>query len=164
MNTPDPAQQIQNPKSKIQSQDVSAVLADLREEIRERRTRLALRDPDNPHARNLAELRRSVDALNDLWFVSAHLPITWDVRVFGRLLSYTKRVVRLLLRWYINPIVEQQNRFNSAAARAFTEMNAYQERMTREWLLLEERVAKLEQAAGSGQPEAGAGAQEPAPE
>ena len=82
--------------------------------------------------------------MNDTWYVSAHLPITWDLRIVGRLGAYTKRLVRLLLRWYINPIIEQQNRFNSAAARAVTEMNAYQERMTREWQLLEERVAALE--------------------
>ena len=126
--------------------DVASVLSELRQQVRERRARLALRDPDNPHARNLAELRRSVDAVNDLWFVSAHLPITWQVRVVGRLLAYAKRAVRLLLRWYINPIVEQQNRFNSATARAITEIDAYQERMTREWLLLEERVARLEKS------------------
>ena len=54
-------------------------------------------------------------------------------------------MVRVLLRWYINPIVEQQNRFNSATARAITEITAYQERLTREWQLLEERIAKLEE-------------------
>ena len=125
---------------------VAEVLDDLREQVRERRARLALDDPENPHARNIAELRRSVDTVNDVWFVSAHLPITWEVRVFGRLLAYAKRATRLLLRWYINPIVEQQNRFNSATARAITEISAYQERMTREWLLLEERVARLEES------------------
>jgi hypothetical protein len=133
MDSPEPAQ------------DVSAVLAELREQIRERRARMSVDDPNDPHALNLAELRRSADAVNDTWFVSAHLPITWDLRVAGRLGAYTKRLVRLLLRWYINPIVEQQNRFNSATARAIVEINAYQERMTREWQALEERVAKLEE-------------------
>ncbi|MFL5732739.1 MAG: hypothetical protein ACJ78Q_06015 [Chloroflexia bacterium] len=124
--------------------DVSAVLAELREQVRERRARMAISDPSDPHALNLAELRRSADAVNDTWFVSAHLPVTWDLRVVGRLGAYIKRLVRLLLRWYINPIVEQQNRFNSATARAIVEINAYQERMTREWQILEERITKLE--------------------
>ena len=92
-----------------------------------------------------AEKRRSVESVNDTWFVSAHLPITWERRIVGRLNAYTKRLVRLLLRWYINPIVEQQNRFNSAVARTTVEMLAYQERMTREWQELEERVVKLEE-------------------
>jgi hypothetical protein len=133
MDSPEPAQ------------DVSAVLAGLREQVRERRARMAVNDPDDPHALNLAELRRSADAVNDTWFVSAHLPITWDLRVVGRLGAYTKRLVRLLLRWYINPIIEQQNRFNAATARAIVEINAYQERMTREWQVLEERIARLEE-------------------
>ena len=124
--------------------DVSAILAELREQVRERRARMAVDGSNDPHALNLAELRRSADAVNDTWFVSAHLP-TWDLRVVGRLGAYTKRLVRLLLRWYINPIVEQQNRFNAATARAIVEINAYQERMTREWQALEERIERLEE-------------------
>jgi hypothetical protein len=125
--------------------DVAAILADLREQIRERRARLSMGDKGGPTELNLAELRRSVEAVNDTWFVSAHLPITWEKRIVGRLNAYAKRLVRLLLRWYINPIVEQQNRFNSAVARTSVEMLAYQERMAREWQDLEERVAKLEE-------------------
>lgn len=125
--------------------DVAAILAELREQIRERRARLTVGDASDPHALNLAELRRSVESVNDTWFTSAHLPITWETRIVGRLGAYTKRVVRVLLRWYINPIVEQQNRFNSAVARTTVEMFAYQERMAREWQDLEERVAKLEE-------------------
>ena len=130
--------------------DVSAILAELREQVRERRERMSVNEPGDPQALNLAELRRSADAVNDTWFVSAHLPITWDRRVIGRVGAYTKRLVRLLLRWYINPIVEQQNRFNAATARAIVEINAYQERMTREWRALEERIGRLEEQVGKG--------------
>jgi len=122
----------------------ATILSELREQVKERRARFTYSNADDPHALNLAELRKSADAVNDTWFVSAHLPVTWDLPVVGRLGSYTKRLVRILLRWYINPIVEQQNRFNSAVARAIVEISAYQERMTREWQLLEERVERLE--------------------
>lgn len=124
--------------------DTASILSDLREQVKERRARFTYTDADDPHALNLDALRKSADAVNDTWFVSAHLPVTWDLPVVGRLGSYTKRLVRILLRWYINPIVEQQNRFNSSVARAIVEITAYQERMTREWQLLEERVARLE--------------------
>ena len=130
--------------------DAAAILSELREHIRERRSQLASNDPNDPHALSLAELRRTVEAVNDTWYTSAHLPITWNVRIVGRLLAYAKRIMRILLRWYINPIVEQQNRFNSAAARAITVMTSYQERMTREWFLLEEKVARLEHALVEG--------------
>ncbi|MEO5953984.1 MAG: hypothetical protein ABIQ44_16095 [Chloroflexia bacterium] len=125
--------------------DVAATLAELREQIRERRARFTMSDPNDPHALNLAELKKSVEAVNDSWFVSAHLPITWETRIVGRLGAYTKRLARLLLRWYINPIIEQQNRLNSAVARTLVEMAAYNERLTREWQTLEERVEVLEE-------------------
>ncbi len=121
--------------------DVAEILADLRAQIRERRSRFT---GDEAGGLNLEALRHSIESVNDTWFVSAHLPVTWDMRIVGRLGAYAKRTVRVLLRWYINPIVEQQNRYNSASARAIIEMYAYQERMAREWQLLEERVAQLE--------------------
>ena len=124
--------------------DTASILSELREQVKERRARFSYTNTDDPHALNLDALRKSADAVNDTWFVSAHLPVTWDLPVVGRLGSYTKRLVRVLLRWYINPIVEQQNRFNSSVARAIVEITAYQERMTREWQLLEERVDQLE--------------------
>lgn len=124
--------------------DTASILSELREQVKERRARFSYTNADDPHALNLDALRKSADAVNDTWFVSAHLPVTWDLPVVGRLGSYTKRLVRILLRWYINPIVEQQNRFNSSVARAIVEITAYQERMTREWQLLEERVERLE--------------------
>ncbi len=130
--------------------DVAAILSELREQIRERRSRLTMGEGSDPHALNLAELRKSVELVNDTWFVSAHLPITWEARIVGRLGAYSKRLVRVLLRWYINPIIEQQNRFNSAVARTTVEMFAYQERMAREWQELEERVARLEQVLLEG--------------
>ena len=55
--------------------------------------------------------------LSDLAIVSAHLPITWSKPVVGRLIALSKRATRLMLRWYINPIVEQQNSFNEALVR-----------------------------------------------
>lgn len=130
--------------------DAAAVLSSLRDEVRARRSRMAAIDEGDPHALNLAELRRSAEAVNDAWFVSAHLPITWDLPLAGRVGAYTKRVVRVLLRWYINPIVEQQNRFNSTTARAVTELSAYEERMTREWQILDERIAALEKEIREG--------------
>ena len=130
--------------------DIATILSELREQIKERQARLAVDDPNDPHALNLAELKRSVEAVNDTWFVSAHLPVTWDKRIVGRLGAYSKRAVRVLLRWYINPIVEQQNRYNSAVARTLVEMTAYHERLTREWQALEERVARAEERVTTG--------------
>jgi hypothetical protein len=126
---------LSNPK------EVAAALEEIRARVRARRARLGTEAGGDF---NLLELRKAVDELNDAWFVSAHLPVTWDTPVIGRLGAYAKRIVRIMLRWYINPIVEQQNRFNSAATRAAVELNAYAELLTRRHSDLEARIAALE--------------------
>lgn len=63
--------------------------------------------------------------------VSAHLPVTWETPVVGRALALAKRVTRLGLRWYINPIVEQQNAFNDAVVRALATLEARQQELMR---------------------------------
>jgi hypothetical protein len=121
---------------------VATALEEIRERVRVRRARLSSEDAGSNV--NLLELRKAVDELNDAWFVSAHLPVTWETPIVGRVGAYTKRIMRIMLRWYINPIVEQQNRFNSAATRAAVELNAYAELLTRRIGELEERIARLE--------------------
>ncbi len=123
--------------------EAAAALAQVREQIRARRSRLS--SEDAPGGVSLVALRQSVDQVNDLWLVSAHLPITWSVPGVGTAIAYLKRATRLLLRWYINPLVEQQNRFNSAVARALVEHTTYQAHLTREWQLLDERLRGLEE-------------------
>jgi hypothetical protein len=57
--------------------------------------------------------------------VNPHLPIawpTWPKGVWPKVEALAQKVVRRLLRWYINPIVEQQNQFNQAVAQALEEM------------------------------------------
>jgi len=137
-------------ESKLTDEQVAATLAEIRAKVQARRARLSSEESValGSRAFNLTELRKAVDELNDHWFVSAHLPMTWDTPLVGRLGSYTKRVVRILLRWYINPIVEQQNRFNAVTARAAVELNAYAELLTRQQAELEERIAALEQGLG----------------
>jgi hypothetical protein len=129
-------------------QEVAAALEEIKERVRTRRARLTSEQAGSDF--NLLELRKAVDELNDAWFVSAHLPVTWETPLVGRLGAYTKRIIRILLRWYINPIVEQQNRFNSATTRAAVELNAYAELLTRRISELEDKLAALE----DGQPDA----------
>ena len=76
----------------------------------------------------------------DFAHISAHFPLMWRVPVIGRGLSLVKRVVRLLLRWYINPIVDQVNDFNTATVTALNTLAARQE-------ALAARIAALEIAS-----------------
>jgi len=118
-------------------EDIAATLNALREEVQLRREKL--------HGAELSELRGMVRQVNEGWNVSAHLPITWGgPPLLGRGLAYAKRATRLLLRWYINPIVEQQNNFNASISRSLIQVSAYLEQLTREGYALEQRIAALE--------------------
>lgn len=104
--------------------EVEATLAALKRQVRERQG-LAPDGPDEPPGEARSALTEAMDAAH----ISAHTPILWDVPVIGRGIALTKRTVRLLLRWYINPIVDQQNDFNAAVVRALAELSAEVERL-----------------------------------
>ena len=111
-------------KRRLPQAEVEATLAAIKRRVRERQG-LAPDGPDEPPADARSALTEAMDAAH----ISAHTPILWDIPVVGRGIALTKRTVRLLLRWYINPIVDQQNDFNAAVVRVLAELAAEQERL-----------------------------------
>ena len=97
--------------------DVGAILAQLRADVRA--TRSSLSDA-TAHAAalgvDLDELRAAVAEVEALRAVSAHWPLTWRTPR-ERVQVFVQRLIRRALRWYIAPIVEQQNAYNNAVAR-----------------------------------------------
>jgi hypothetical protein len=79
----------------------------------------------------------------DLAHISAHFPIMWRIPIAGRVFSLVKRVMRIGLRWYINPIVDQINDFNEATITALNTLAARQE-------ALAARIAALELGGEQG--------------
>lgn len=61
---------------------------------------------------------RAIERVAQAAVVNAHWGIASSVPVFGRVIVLTQRAMRIGLRWYINPIVEQQNAFNRATLAA----------------------------------------------
>jgi DNA-directed RNA polymerase subunit K/omega len=64
----------------------------------------------------------AVEEAARLSVVNAHWGIASDLPIIGPILVLARRAARLALRWYINPIVEQQNAFNEAVVRALYEL------------------------------------------
>src|SRR5262249_52651403 len=62
------------------------------------------------------ELQRSLDEIELHRVVSAHWPLIGRTAP-QRIIALVNKLVRRYLRWYINPIVEQQNAYNDAVAR-----------------------------------------------
>jgi SAM-dependent methyltransferase len=102
--------------------DVAAVLRDLKAEVRRQRHELrgagaiAAEDWLGP---------ASLDAVQSTARVNPHLPIAWPEwppGIVPKVVAVLQKVTRRLLRWYINPIVAQQNEFNTAAAQALVDL------------------------------------------
>ena len=112
---------------RLSGAEVEATLAAIKRRVRARHG-LPPDGPDGEPDPGRGALSEAMDRAH----ISAHFPILWEVPVAGRGLALTKRVARLLLRWYINPIVDQQNDFNAAAVRALSELAAGQEQLRAE--------------------------------
>ncbi|MCG8350800.1 MAG: hypothetical protein MI924_23765 [Chloroflexales bacterium] len=96
--------------------DVATILEELRAGVRARRQALG-GGADTPSSALERQLQRCAEQLEITRVVSAHWPL--EGRTFyQRAWAMVHKVVRRYLRWYINPIVEQQNAFNEVTARA----------------------------------------------
>ena len=98
-------------------EQVAELLQQLKQEISYHRRVLADTSADDK-VLGLARLA-ALDRVHAAARVNSHLPIawpTWPRGVWPKIEALAQKVVRRLLRWYIDPIVEQQNRFNAAVA------------------------------------------------
>lgn len=98
--------------------DVAATLRALKDEVRQQRHRLQGKGAIAAETWiDEADLQRVQATAR----VNPHLPIAWPEwppGVIPKVVAFLQKVTRRLLRWYINPIVEQQNEFNAAVAAA----------------------------------------------
>jgi hypothetical protein len=97
--------------------DVSAILNQVREEVRARR-QPPPGDEDTSEAYDAlnCQLQKCAEQLEITRVISAHWPLE-SRSLPQRAYNLVNKVVRRYLRWYINPIVDQQNEFNDVTAR-----------------------------------------------
>ena len=93
---------------------MALIFETLRAEVRARRQLVG--DGGKERSALERQLQRCAEQLEITRVVSAHWPLDGRTPV-ERVLVLIHKVVRRCLRWYINPIVEQQNVFNDGAAR-----------------------------------------------
>lgn len=91
--------------------DVAAVIAELRHKLAR-----PAQTPDQSAELERQALQEALHEMELTRVISAHLPLVGHGLV-GRVIALTQKIIRRLLRWYINPIVEQQNAFNDATLR-----------------------------------------------
>jgi hypothetical protein len=111
--------------------DVAALFARLKEEVRGSGRRLR----DDPTA---TQVRLSVrDRAERLWPVSADRPIVGKG-------GPVKRLLRRLMRWYVEPLAADQRAFNDAVLRLLDDLSERVDRSLDAVRALEERVERLE--------------------
>lgn len=100
--------------------DVEAILAQLRADVRAAQGMLS-GDQSSADALGVDwnELHDALAEVEALRAVSTQWPLTWRTPR-ERAQVFVQRVIRRALRWYITPIVEQQNAYNNAVARTLT--------------------------------------------
>ncbi len=133
-------------------QDIAAIVEQLRSEVLERRQGQVDSSVHQLQSSfDEVELARSLEEVRISQGVSAHWPIVWRTPLQA-FFAFVQRVTRRFLRWYINPIVEQQNAFNAATERTLNLLVAVNARLREEITALQERLRRLEEQTDPVEP------------
>lgn len=130
--------------------DILATVEEIRRQVRLHRAsrdESSIQNPETVYSR--LELARSLEEVRAHQGVSAHWPIVWRTPLQA-VFAFFQRLLRLALRWYINPIVEQQNAFNAATERTLQQLAAACGQLQEEISALRREVEALEQTLRQG--------------
>jgi hypothetical protein len=118
--------------------DVADVLARLRAGVRQRQAELATVTAGTDEARfKLAELTAK-EFIQEPMAVSPR-PVVGRALVFVR-----KAMFHLFFKWYMRPVLEQQNAFNQTVGRLVQDLVQAEERLAKQLREMEARLAALE--------------------
>ena len=124
--------------------DIAAIVEQIRQQVRQQRQgRLESSAHQLESSFDEVELARSLEEVRANQGVSAHWPIVWKTPLQA-FFALIQRLTRRFLRWYINPIVEQQNAYNAALERSLGLLVAANARLREQVLALHERLRALE--------------------
>lgn len=70
------------------------------------------------------DISQQLRFLENHWQIQTHRPVTTSKPYLPGLIVFFKKVVRRLLKWYVNPIADQASQVNLAVLRTITAMNA----------------------------------------
>lgn len=125
---------------------VAEVLQQLRAGVRQRQAELATIGAATDEARfKLVELTAK-EYIQEPICVSPR-PVVGRWIVFAR-----KAFFHLLMKWYLRPVLEQQNAFNQTASRLVQDLVQSQEKLARQLRELEARLAAVEKRVRENSP------------
>lgn len=110
------------------------LLADFWKEERPKAPNLAFLYP--PYSKSL---QVNLDLVSRNWEIDSEFELASSRRAVGRLVVALKRLLRSLMRWYVNPITHQVRKFNMLVTRTLFDLNNNLEET-------QDRVSDLEKA------------------
>ncbi len=117
---------------------VDQVLQQVRSGVRQRRAE------STTLAAGAEETRNGLLALKSREYVQEPVAFSHRAR-WGRLIVFVRKAFyKVFLKWFMRPVLEQQNGFNQAAARMIEDLVEAQERNARELRQLSARLEALE--------------------
>jgi hypothetical protein len=93
--------------------EIAEILQQLKQEVRSQRLR--------EEVSQSAAVTEALEQVRLTSWVNPHQPIAWPhwpKGLWPKVVAIAQKMIRRLLRWYINPIIEEQNRFNAAVVAA----------------------------------------------
>ena len=116
--------------------EIAAILKQLKREVRNQRLKGEM-DQSVTMTTALAQVQLASQ-------VNPHQPIAWPnwpPGLWPKVVALIQKVIRRLLRWYIDPIVEEQNHFNAAMTAALGMMVEENTRLRAELRMLAENIS-----------------------
>lgn len=101
-----------------------------------------------PHSKTL---QVNLDLVSRNWELDSEFELGSERRGVSRLVVLFKKAVRRMLRWYINPIVHQERKFNMLVTRTLFDVSNNLEELDRRVLLLEKAASAAENSGGEGE-------------
>jgi len=89
-------------------------------------------------------LNENVTYLNEHWEVSAYRELYVSSGLKGKMFVFVKKVIRKLTKFYVEPIVNDQNQYNAGVTRSMNEMRRFIRETQQENQELKKRIEKLE--------------------
>jgi hypothetical protein len=132
--------------------------AELHEIVLALQAEICRRQPPVPTKVNRNRLRTALARVGRYQHVQSHLPIGWPTMpdgVLPKVSIYVKKVTRRLLRWYINPIVDQQNLFNEAVVDMLAELTTEIEELMEATAMGQDAITEADTRTTYGRPGAG---------
>jgi hypothetical protein len=123
---------------------VAEILQQIRSGVRQRQAEVSTL------AAGSEETRSGLLELKAREFVREPVPLSHRPS-FGRLIVLSRKAFfKLFLKWFVRPVIEQQNAYNQAASRLIEDLVEAQERTARELRQVSARLEAQEQRPGKG--------------